>query len=126
MDTPLIVFYAVRNEDGKYFRSKGYCGYGDTWVDSLNKAKVYSRIGPARSQVTYFANAYPGFSIPDIVELHVTKTVVIKEVERVKKSQTNKARVDAKYAKYCAERDRKDAEKQIEEAQKILNKLNKS
>lgn len=125
MLAPLISFYAVRNEQGKYFRSTGYCGYGDTWVDSLNKAKIYSRIGPARGQVTYFANAYPEYEIPEIVELQVTNAIAIKETARVKKAQENKAKADAKYTKYIAEYTRRNAEKQIADAQNILNNLNK-
>lgn len=125
MQTPLISFYAVRNEQGKYFRSKGYCGYGDTWVDSLNNAKIYSKIGQARGRVTYFANNYPKFKIPQIVELQVTNAVAIDETARVKKAQENKAKADAKYAKYIAEYTRRNAEKQIADAQNILNNLNK-
>lgn len=125
MQTPLISFYAVRNEQGKYFRSKGYCGYGDTWVDSLNNAKIYSKIGQARGRVTYFANNYPKFKIPQIVELQVTNVVAIDETARVKKAQENKAKADAKYAKYIAEYTRRNAEKQIADAQNILNNLNK-
>jgi hypothetical protein len=34
--TPLISFYAVCSKDGKFFRSKGYDGYGSNWVDSIN------------------------------------------------------------------------------------------
>ena len=35
-----LSFYAVMSKDGKWFRSKGYNGGGDSWVDNVNKAKL--------------------------------------------------------------------------------------
>ena len=46
-----LELYVVRNKEGKYFRTKGYSGYGDTWVDDIQKAKVYPKIGQARSRL---------------------------------------------------------------------------
>ncbi len=84
MDT--LELYVVRNKQGKYFRSKGYAGYGPSWVDELQKAKIYPRIGPARSQVTFWANNYPEFGTPEIVVLTVTASQVLNEEDRVKKA----------------------------------------
>ena len=86
-----LELYAVRNKEGKWFRAKGYGGYGETWVDDINQAKFYAKIGQARSRVTFFANEYPTFGIPDLVKLTVTKMEVMNEGTRVKKAiQTKK------------------------------------
>ena len=113
-EEPLLKVYAVQNRDGQYFRAKGYGGCGDTWVDSLTKARIYPKSGPARAQVTFFANNYPKYGIPTLVELHVTKTVICQEAERVKKSQDRKA-------KYEAEQERRDATWKLQVAQRTLS-----
>lgn len=64
--------YVVINSDGHYFRRKGYGGYGDTWVASMNTARVYAKLSQARSVVTFFANSYPQYPTPKIVRLQVT------------------------------------------------------
>lgn len=81
-----IDFYLVRNQDGKFFRAKGRDGQGLTWVDKAQDAKVYTKIGQARSRVTYFAKAYPQYGIPDIIHVHVTQGETIHEEVRVKKA----------------------------------------
>lgn len=60
--------YVVRNRDGKYFRAIGYGGSGGNWMDTLEKAKFYAKIGPAKSRVSFFAKNYPKFGVCDILE----------------------------------------------------------
>ena len=122
---PFLVLYAVRNRDGQYFRAKGYGGSGDTWVDSLQKARIYPKIGPARSQVTFFANNYPKFGIPELVELRVTDVVVLDETARVKKSMDRKAKTEAAAKAYWAKCKLEEAEKQMAEAQATIRRLRK-
>lgn len=81
-----LELFIVKSKDGKYFRSKGYNGYGDSWVDSISKAKIYSKIGSARSQVTFWASHYPEYGIPDIVLLTISESKILNEEERVKKA----------------------------------------
>ena len=38
-----IKLYAVRNKKGFWFRAKGYGGHGNSWVESLNDAKLYTK-----------------------------------------------------------------------------------
>ncbi len=56
---PMPTLYLVRNKEGKYFRTKGYGGHGKSWVDGMETAKIYGKIGPARATVTFFATNYP-------------------------------------------------------------------
>jgi hypothetical protein len=123
MSNVLMTLYAVRNRDGQYFRAKGYGGCGETWVDSLSRARIYPKPGPARAQVTFFANNYPKFGVPELVELRVTEVVAIQEQGRVRKSQEHKARQEAEYAKRDAEREKRQAETKLNEAQETLRRL---
>lgn len=120
-------FYIVRNQEGKFFRAKGYKGGGDSWVDDLGKCRVYNRIGPARSIVTWWTRTYPKFGIPDIVECSITEGnfKVLDETERVNKTiaKINKVEEEreVKLRKYKLEMARKeliDAEQRLKSLRK--------
>lgn len=111
MDT--LELYVVRNKQGKYFRSKGYGGYGSNWVDELKKAKIYPKIGPARSQVTFWANNYPDYGTPEIVVLTVTTSRVLNEEERVKKAIIKSKREEINRELYYAREKMKEAEERV-------------
>lgn len=78
--------YVVMSKDGKFFRSVGYGGGGNSWVDDINSAKFYTKIGQARSRVTFWAKNYPKYGIPYIVELRAESAVILDESERVNKT----------------------------------------
>ncbi len=118
--TATLTLYAVRNRDGKWFRSKGYGGYGDTWTPDLDKAKLYSKIAQARGRVTFFATGWPQHGTPDLVEFMAIESRVMPEAERVKAVSTKKAEREAarKVREKKAEveravRDLEDAERRI-------------
>ena len=113
---PLLTFYAVKNSEGQFFRAKGYDGHGLTWVDSLSKARIYSKRGAARSQATYFASHYPQYGIPNLVALHVTREEVINEDERVKKSVNKIKLKEAEWKKRTAAYKLEMAREKLEEA----------
>ena len=69
--------YAVRNKDGKFFRPIGYGGYGQNWVDSIEKDKLYTKIGQAKSRVTFFTRNYPNFKSPDLLEFDLGEPTVL-------------------------------------------------
>lgn len=85
-----LEFYVVRNKDGKYLRAKGYNGYGDSWVTDLKKAKVYTKRQGATAQVTYWANNFPQYGVPELVPLIATLGEPIPQEERVAKVQKKK------------------------------------
>lgn len=124
MDEVVLKLYAVRNQEGKFFRSKGYGGYEDSWVDSINRAKIYPRIGSAKSVVTFWADNYPKFGIPDIVELRVTESVVLNQKERFSKVVTAKEKREAKKKEQSSKQKLLEAKKNYEKALKDLEKLN--
>lgn len=129
LNTPTInntlVLYAVRNSSGQFFRAKGYSGRGATWVNDINKAKIYGGTGGARGVITWFANNFPEYPIPELIKLTVTQMEVMDETARVKKTQERKLKAEeakkARRAKYELEQ----AQRNFEEAQARLNKLKK-
>lgn len=119
-----LVLFVVRNAKGQYFRAKGFSGSGESWVNDINKAKIYGKIGGARGTVTYFAQdtKHP---VPEIVKLTVTGMEVIDEKDRVEKVLTKKAREKDEQEKRRAKRDLEDAERRLADAQRNLDKLKK-
>lgn len=118
-----LAFYVVVNSDGQFFRRKGYRGgYGKTWVDDLLTARVYVRIGQARSIVTFFANHYKNYPPPSIVRLVISASEiqVIDEAERVKQARLRKEKLlqtrEVRQRKSALERAKRD----LEDAQRRL------
>jgi hypothetical protein len=118
-------FYLVRNKEGKWFRAKGYGGSGDSWTEDVKKARVYGRIGPARSIVTYFTSTWPDYGVPEIVHFEAGIVEVMNETERVKKSQQAKALYQMKHEESQAKHRLEAAEKQFKAAQEQLIKAKK-
>lgn len=81
----VLDLYVVRSNDGKFLRSKGYGGSGECWVTDINKAKIYSRPGPAKAQCTWWFEHYPVYGRPDVWK--ITGTVSGK-VEHKKPAMT--------------------------------------
>jgi len=123
-----LQFYVVRSRDGMFFRSKGFNGYGDSWVKEITKAKVYSKIGAAKGQVTFWATNYPDFGIPDIIVLSLSATKVIDESDRVRKTLEKKLKeaiknVEDYKQKYPNSYSLERAQKDVEKLQKTLKCL---
>ena len=123
----LLILYVVRNEIGQFFRAKGYGSGGSTWVDDINKAKNYGRIGGARGTITFFANNYPKYPTPELIKLTVSGFEVIDETERVRKAKAKKEKKEAEAKSRKAKRDLEDAERKFNDAKRTLDKIkNKS
>lgn len=84
---PLMEFYAIRSQDGKWFRRKGYGGYGENWVDDIKKARIFTKPGGARAQISYYATNFPQYKIPDLVVLKVSEYELIDESHRILKAK---------------------------------------
>jgi len=110
-------FYVVINSDNQYLRSKGYSGYGDKWVDDIRSAKVYGKIGPARSQVTFFAKNYPKYPTPKIAHFKAKLFEVVDETKLVNKKL---AQAEARAKKEKAQ----EAKHELELAKKRLTEAN--
>jgi len=118
-----LKLYFVQNKEGKFFRAKGYGGYGKTWVDDVQKARIYNRIGPARATITWFANNYPEYGIPDLCEISVYNIQILHdEVERVKKAVAKKKKDKTESELRHAQWDVEEAQKRYEEAKTACNR----
>ena len=91
--------YIVRNPSGQFFAG----GSEDPWTDEMKDARIYQRLGPARSQVSWWANRYPEMGIPDILKLNVDSYTVLDETARVIKQR------EAKNIKEAKQKERRDA-----------------
>lgn len=119
-----LFFYVVRNSDGDFFRAKGYGGYGKTWVSEIIKARVYTKIGPARAAVSYFANHYPEYPMPTILKMGVGAVEVINEAERVEKQKIKKQEAEERRKQRQAKRNLERAKKEFEDSKRRLELLN--
>jgi hypothetical protein len=118
-----LELYVVVSQDGKFFRSVGYGGGGKSWVDTIDKAKIYPKLGQARSRVTWWYNTYPKYGMPYIVKLTATGTEIINETDRVNKAKQKKLTEEANRKKREAEWALKDAEKRLKDAQNDVKRL---
>lgn len=101
--------YCVRSADGKYLRKKGFMGSGNCWVDKFALARIYTRPGPAKGQVTWWTKNYPDREPPVVVRLIVTGEEVI---------PTDKAGILAKAAREKAAKE----ERQLRYEQEALER----
>jgi hypothetical protein len=115
--------YVVRNQDGQFFKAKGFGGSGPTWVDDIQRARIYPKIGQARGRVTWFANNYPDYGVPDIIELTASKAKVIKEEDRVKKKQAQQQRALLEYQKKRTQAEKKRLLQQERDIRARLNAI---
>jgi len=118
-----LVLYAVQNREGKWFRSKGYGGYGETWVEDISKARVYGTPQPARARITYFANRWPEHGVPYLVALYVTEVKVLDETDRVNEARVVKQRQEIKRDVSSRSREHAQAVVALEVAQQRLKEL---
>lgn len=126
--------YVVQNQEGKFFRNKGYGGYGETWREKLEDAKFYSKIGQAKSRVTFFYKTWPEYGCPKILEfdLGVAQAKVIDMEKLTSKSilkiQEKELRRKLKHLNYQLENrleNKKRTEQEIEKIQQQLEKFKK-
>lgn len=95
----MIKLYVVRTQDGKYVRSGGAYGGPSRKiiVDKIEQAKIYTKIGQAKTRITTLFQRWPDFGCCSLVELNITNVKVIsmeedtkKRVEQIKKSNLRK------------------------------------
>lgn len=121
-----LKLYAVRNAEGLWFHAVGIGGRGESWVPTLETARVYGRLGTARARVTWFANNHPGMKSPELVELRISETVVLDESKRVEKVKKTKEERRAEQAKRKAAFDLERAEEQCRLAEEELKRARKA
>ena len=116
--------YVVRNKEGKFFRSIGYGGTGANWVEGLDTAKFYTKIGQAKSRCTYFAGHYPQFGVPEVLEfdLNTITPVVISMEQHVTKSIKSKRLAEYRLQVSNCMYDLKRARERLDKAESSFDK----
>ena len=124
MDSPeKLCLYAVRNREGKWFRRKGYGGYGETWVDDFARARIYTRPGGARGVIGWFANHHPTYGVPDLVALNITSVDVLDEKTRIEERKKKREAAEAKRQVRDHAREVKEAKRKLAEAEAEFERL---
>jgi len=75
--------FALMNSDGQFMRAKGFSGSGKSWVDGIKTARIYTSVGPAKAQVTYWKKNFPDHECPKLVVLEATIKEVLDQSDRV-------------------------------------------
>jgi hypothetical protein len=120
-----LVLYAVRSQQGQYFRAKGYEGYGSSWVPTLQDAKIYGKIGPAKRQATFWGSHYPKFGTPDVIKITLASLEVIDQKARVDKFKIKKAQEEAREKERRAKDKIKRAQADIAKAKRDMEAAKK-
>lgn len=95
--------YVVQNKEGKYFRNVGRDGGGKSWRDKLEDAKFYTKLGQAKSRVTFWYKHAPEFGCPRILSFALNDsnvTVIDMETETKKSITKAEKAVLARQVKY--------------------------
>jgi len=82
--------FFLKNAEGKYFKSRGQSGYGPRWVDSMDKAKPYTKEGTAKGQITRWKTLFPEYPAPLLVECEVVVTAIRDLSEDIKDKRDKK------------------------------------
>jgi hypothetical protein len=56
--------YVIKNAEGKFFKPSGMGGSSVRWKDTIEEAKIYTKIGPCKSQVTGHAQWFIDKKLP--------------------------------------------------------------
>jgi len=78
-ETLNIQLFMVRNQEGQWLNSRG-------WYLDIKKAKIYTKAGSARAQITFWANKYPQYGTPDLIAITSLSAEVFDQTERTKES----------------------------------------
>lgn len=113
-----LEMYVVINDNGQFFHAVGYGGYGMTWVDDIKDAKIYGKLGPARSRVTWFSSNYPKFSTPKIGVLSITECKIVDETVRVHRSIVAKKKAEVNRQLFDAQQNFERAQAEVASAQR--------
>jgi hypothetical protein len=78
-----VKIYIVRNKQGNFFT-----GRYSLWSGSLNEARIYTKIQPAKAQITSYLKYHPEAECPDLlgIELKEDDFLVWDMTETTKKS----------------------------------------
>lgn len=123
-----MTLYLVRNQSGQFFRAKGQSGLGQSWVDDIAKARIYTKIGPAKATVTFYTQNFPKFGTPSILafELDVTKATVMDMTESTSKRIAARKQTELKREKERTRREQEYLQEQMNSINRRMAALHTS
>jgi hypothetical protein len=127
-----IFIAVVKNHEGLYFKSFSYYS-GNSWTNDIRKAKIYTKLGVARTRVTlivqYNKQKKITMPIPVISELIVSGFIDIDQTERVTKAfekqvlaEKQREVKNAIWRKEQVQRDYDKAKRELDELGRKLQK----
>jgi hypothetical protein len=120
----VATFYAVRNEKGQFYRTYDK-NRSSGWKDELEDAKLWTRIGPAKSKITALSNENPKLPVPELVEFVVREVKVVDQRARVAVAKEKREREEAERARAHKQQQFVDAQYELARAQARVEKLKK-
>lgn len=121
-----LSLYAIRSKDGKWYKNVGFGDSrrsGKSWVDSLDKARIYAKIGQARGRISWWTANFPGFGAPDLIELKITEIKVLDDSAAITKNKRKKLQAALKNAENTLEYYQKHNYGEIKETKKDIEDL---
>ncbi len=118
-DIKKLTFYVIVNSEGQFYRKMGYKG----WVDKVSKARIYGKVGYARSVITHFSLYFPQNPIPDLYEIRVGEIIKLDETKRIAELTVKREKLAEKRAARQAQNTLEWAKQQLENAQKVYDKV---
>lgn len=110
-----LKFYVLRQADGRFYRRKtGWSNQEFVWVEDAATARIYNRIGPARTVVSDFVKRYPNCPIPDLVEISVGGLTVLDEAARIEKAIEKKKALAARREQILIRERAQNLQKQLQ------------
>ena len=119
----LATFYMVRNDKGEYYRTYAQGGRRSGWVKELSDGRLWTTKGPAQGKITALANERPKEPVPQLVEFVVHEVKVVDQQDRVAKARLKKQEEKLRNEAYWKKVAVVEAEKELAEAQRRLEKL---
>lgn len=120
---PLATFYAVRNEQGQYYRTYSQRGSSAGWVDRLEDARLWTRSGPAKGKITALCNEKPKLPVPELIEFRVTEVHVVDQSVRIVGTREKKRQEETAAQARVQQMLIDQAEYEIKQARTKLKKL---
>jgi hypothetical protein len=119
----LATFYMVRNDKGEYYRTYAQGGRRSGWVKELADGRLWTTKGPAQGKITALSNERPNAPVPELIEFVVHEVKVVDQKERVAKARLKRQEEKLKNEAYWKKVAVVEAEKELAEAQRKLEKL---
>jgi len=125
------IFVAViKNHKNEYFKSFSYYS-GNSWTPDIKKAKVYTKLGTARSRVTLIHNWNKSKKIteplPEIRQFFISGFIDLDQSERIalleKTQEKQRIEREKSYARLRAESAQREYDKAQAEVERLAIKL---